>query len=108
MDAVLRAMSEPRRREILGAIAVEELAAGEIHRRIRDISFGAVSQHLHVLQEADLVSVRREGRYRLYRTKSETIRALRDWLDEMWGDALDDLRRLAEEDERAKKRKDRR
>ena len=104
MDAVLRAMSEPRRRAILSTVAFEERSAGEIHRSIGDISFGAVSQHLHILAEADLVSVRREGRFRLYRAKRETLRALRDWLDEMWGDALDDLRRLAEEEERKDRR----
>jgi DNA-binding transcriptional ArsR family regulator len=93
-------MSEPRRLAILNAVVEKELAAGEIHRRMRDVSFGAVSQHLHILQEAGLVSVRRQGRFRLYRAKHETLRALRDWLDEMWGDALDDLRRLAEEEER--------
>ena len=109
MDAVLRAMSEPRRRAILSAVMQEELPAGEIHAQMDDISFGAVSQHLHILQEADLVTVRRAGRFRLYRAKHETLRALLAWLDDMWGAALDDLKSLAEEEERTKKkRKDRR
>jgi DNA-binding transcriptional ArsR family regulator len=100
MDAVLRAMSEPRRRAILSMVLAEELPAGEIHRRVGEISFGAVSQHLQVLSEAKLVSVRSAGRFRWYRAELGTLRALRDWLDAMWGDALDELRTLAEEEER--------
>src|SRR5512132_3680745 len=62
--AALRAVAEPRRRQILRLVWDRERAAGEIAARF-DVTFGAVSQHLRVLEDAGLVSVRRDGRRRL-------------------------------------------
>jgi DNA-binding transcriptional ArsR family regulator len=96
MDATLLALAAPRRREILSLVRGRERSAGEIHRAVGEITFGAVSQHLGVLQEAGLVSVRREGRSRIYRARPEGLEPLRRWLESMWDDALASLRRLAE------------
>ena len=96
MSAVLRALGTPRRREILRLVWDRERSAGEIHRAFGDVTFGAVSQHLRVLEEAALVESRAEGRRRYYRARKEELGALRGWLEAMWGDALDRLALEAE------------
>ena len=100
MDAVLHALGAPRRREILRLLRRRERSAGEIHRALGDVTFGAVSQLLGVLEQAGLVSARREGRGRFYAARREGLRPLRDWLDEMWADALERLKQAAEAEEK--------
>jgi DNA-binding transcriptional ArsR family regulator len=102
MDGLLQALGAPRRREILALVRRRERGAGEIHRALGDVTFGAVSQHLGVLERAGLVTARREGRRRLYRARPKGLGPLKEWLDSMWDDALVSLKRLAEaEDGRA-------
>jgi DNA-binding transcriptional ArsR family regulator len=100
VDIVLQAIQAPRRREILRLLRRRERSAGEIHRAFPDVTFGAVSQHLGVLEQAGLVSARREGRSRFYAVRCAGLLPLRDWLDEMWGEALRRLSELAEAEER--------
>jgi DNA-binding transcriptional ArsR family regulator len=94
----LQVVAEPRRREILRLVWDEELAAGDIAARF-DISFGAISQHLGVLRKAGLVSMRRDGRARLYRADLEALGPLRPMLEKMWVDSLDRLVTLIEEED---------
>jgi DNA-binding transcriptional ArsR family regulator len=96
MSDVLRALHAPRRREILRLVWDRELAAGEIHRALDDVTFGAVSQHLRVLEEAGLVGCRRDGRHRRYRARPETLGDLRAWLESTWDSALSRLQLRAE------------
>ena len=96
-DEALRAIAEPRRRKILQLVARDELAAGEIAAAF-DITRTAVSQHLTVLKNAGLLSERRDGTRRLYRARAEGLAGLREFLDGMWAGALEEGRRLAEED----------
>ncbi|HTS89245.1 MAG TPA: metalloregulator ArsR/SmtB family transcription factor [Gemmatimonadales bacterium] len=96
---VLRALAAPRRREILRVLRYDEASAGVIARALPDVSFGAVSQHLRVLEGAGLVRVRREGRQRFYQMQPETLGALRPWLEAMWDDALYTLKVKAELEE---------
>jgi DNA-binding transcriptional ArsR family regulator len=96
-DEVLRAIAEPRRREILRLVATEEMAAGEIAAAF-DVTRTATSQHLTVLRNAGLVTERREGTRRLYRARPEGLASLREFLDEMWASSLDIAVRLAEAD----------
>jgi DNA-binding transcriptional ArsR family regulator len=96
-DEVLRAIAEPRRREILRLVATEEMAAGEIAAAF-DVTRTAISQHLTVLRNAGLVTERREGTRRLYRAHPEGLASLREFLDEMWASSLDIAVRLAEAD----------
>ena len=93
----LQVVAEPRRREILRLIWDRELAAGEIASGF-DVSFPAVSQHLAVLRDAGFVSVRRNGRSRLYRADRKALGPLRPMLQRMWRDSLDRLARLVEEE----------
>ena len=68
MEAALKAIAEPRRRQILTLVRDEELSAGEIAAQF-DVSRPAVSQHLAVLKEAGLVDERRNGTRRMYRAR---------------------------------------
>jgi DNA-binding transcriptional ArsR family regulator len=97
-------IAEPRRREILRLVWHGERAAGEIHRAIGDVTFGAVSQHLRVLSEAGLVEVRRDGRHRYYRARRAALGPLRRALEQMWASALDDLAGLAESEDKGPRR----
>jgi DNA-binding transcriptional ArsR family regulator len=95
MDEQLRAIAEPRRREILRLIRDSELPAGEIAARF-DVTRPAVSQHLRVLKDAGLIEERRAGTRRLYRARQEGLAELRAELEWMWDDRLARLKELAE------------
>jgi DNA-binding transcriptional ArsR family regulator len=99
MDAV-RAVAEPRRREILRLCWDRERTAGEIAGHF-DVTFGAVSQHLAVLREAGLAAVRHEGTRRWYRADRQALGPLGEYLDWLWADQLDVLATLAEQAEQA-------
>jgi DNA-binding transcriptional ArsR family regulator len=103
IDQALKALAEPRRREILQLVAHDELAAGEIAAAF-EVTRTAVSQHLTVLKNAELIDERRDGTRRLYRARPDGLDALRRFLDEMWASSLDIARRLAEGDEKEMRR----
>jgi DNA-binding transcriptional ArsR family regulator len=92
---VFQVVAEPRRREILRLVWDTELSAGEIAGRF-DVSFPAVSQHLAVLKDANLISVRADGRRRLYKANPAELGDLRPALERMWSSSLDRLAALAE------------
>lgn len=98
MDAALKAMAEPRRREILRLVWSEELAATEIATHF-EVTRSAISQHLGVLREARLVVERRDGTRRLYRANHQEMARLREFLDSYWTDGLRRLRDVAEASE---------
>ena len=99
MDAALKAIAEPHRRQILRLVRDEELSAGEIAAHF-DISWPAISQHLGVLKEAGLVDERRNGVRRLYRARPEGLTELQAFLEEFWSDRLAVLKREAEREEK--------
>ena len=98
MEAVARAIAEPRRRAILRLVRDCELSAGEIASQF-DVTRPAVSQHLTVLREAGLLAARRDGTRRLYRARPEGMEGLRDFLDEFWAGGLERLKLAAELDQ---------
>ena len=67
MDSALKALAEPRRREILRLVWTTELPATTIASHFAEVTRSAISQHLAVLREARLVSERRDGTRRFYR-----------------------------------------
>jgi DNA-binding transcriptional ArsR family regulator len=95
----IEALGGPRRREILRLVWREERSAGDLHRALGDVTFGAVSQHLRILADSGLVVRRREGRQRFYRARKEALGPLREWLETMWDDALYRLKIRAEMEE---------
>ena len=78
----------------------EELAVGEIVDRI-DLTYAGVSQHLALLHDAGFVTVRREGKPRLYRADHERLGPLKPFLESFWAGQLDRLAALAENVERS-------
>lgn len=96
MTEPLALLAAPRRREILRLVWRRELGAGEIHRALPDVTFGAVSQQLGMLARAGLVEARREGRQRFYRARPEALGPVAAALEAMWDDALYKLRLHAE------------
>jgi len=99
MEAVLKALAEPRRLAILKLFRGRELRAGEIARRFKTTR-PAISQHLRVLTKAGLLAERRDGTRRLYRVRGERFAQLRVFLDQFWDDKLERLRAVVEEDKR--------
>lgn len=95
MDAALKAIAEPRRREILRLVWDRERSSGDIADHF-DVTRPAISQHLRVLKEADMVTERRDGTRRLYRARPERMEDLRRFLDEFWTGGLERLRDAAE------------
>jgi DNA-binding transcriptional ArsR family regulator len=102
VDAAVRAIAEPRRREILRLVRDRELSAGEIASRF-EVTRPAVSQHLSVLRDAGLLSERRDGTRRLYRARPEGMAGLREFLDDFWSDRLERLKLAAELDQQRRK-----
>ena len=78
---VFHAIAHPARRAILLELKGRERAASELADPF-DMTFAAISQHLRVLEEAELVSVRREGRRRLYRLHPKPLKEVVSWIDE--------------------------
>src|SRR5881628_572926 len=106
VDAAIRAIGEPRRREILRLVWSAERSSGEIASQF-DITGPAVSQHLKVLREAGLVNERHEGTKHLFSANRKALRELRDHLAWMWDDSLANLKRAAEHEVRSRKRRGR-
>jgi DNA-binding transcriptional ArsR family regulator len=103
MEAALKAIAEPRRRAILRLVREDERTAGDIARSF-EVTRPAISQHLRVLKEAGLVDERREGTRRFYRARPETLRELRQFLEEFWDEGLERLKAVAEWEEKGKRR----
>lgn len=98
MEAALRAIAEPRRRQILALVRANELSAGEIAGHF-EVTWPAISQHLSVLRDAGLVTERRAGTRRLYRARPEGLDELIAFLEGFWDERLAALTREAEHDE---------
>src|ERR1044071_939697 len=93
------ALAEPHRRQILDLLRDGERPAGELVDRLA-LSQPGVSKHLKVLREAGLVSVRADGRRRLYALRPEPLAEVDAWLDDyraLWSRRLDDLERHLKE-----------
>ena len=106
MDAALKALAEPRRREILRLVWSDELPATAIADHFDDVTRPAISQHLGVLKTAGLVSERRDGTRRLYQARQDEMRKLRDFLDDYWTSGLERLRDAAEAAQQEKEASD--
>ncbi len=95
----LQVLAAPRRRQILRLIWDAERSAGEVCRAMPEISFGAVSQHLGILEQAGFVKRREAGRFHYYAAHKAGLGPLRKWLEAAWDDALARLRLHAELEE---------
>lgn len=98
LDAVFQALSDPTRRGILRILEEGERATGKIAEEF-PVSRPAVSKHLRVLYDAELVTRRKEGRNRLYALRPEPLAEAYAWLDRyrrLWRGSLEGLKRHLE------------
>ena len=94
-EAILRALAEPHRQEMLKLVRDKPRSVTEIGEHF-EISQQAVSQHLHVLADAGLVDVRREGKQRLYLVNPDGLAVLERFLAELWPSGLRRLKHAVE------------
>ena len=85
MQQTMKALSDPVRREILALLKGGRLAAGEIGEKF-PISGAAVSRHLAVLKEADLIRDTREGKFIFYELNTSVLEEVMLWLRGLKGD----------------------
>ncbi|MCH7787996.1 MAG: winged helix-turn-helix transcriptional regulator [Acidobacteria bacterium] len=91
MDAAAHALSDPTRRQILQLVRDDESTVGEIASNF-PVTRPAISQHLKVLVDAQLMAVRPDGNRRYYRARPEGLTDLRAWLDSFWRTSLRNLK----------------
>jgi DNA-binding transcriptional ArsR family regulator len=93
------AVAEPRRRQILDALAGRERPVNELVR-VLGLAQPQVSKHLRVLREVGAVDVRENGRQRLYRLNGRALKPIHDWVkayERAWADRLDELDAVVQE-----------
>jgi len=100
IDRVASALGDPTRLAILGKLRTDERTVGDIAADFA-MTRPAISQHLRVLRDAELVSVREQGTRNFYRTQVEGLEGLRGWLETFWDEALDRLKEEAEKEARS-------
>lgn len=89
MQDTLRALADPTRREILTLLQAGPLTAGQIAEKF-PVSAAAISRHLSVLKEADLVRDRREGKYIYYELNASVLEEILLWLTTLKGEENDE------------------
>ena len=102
---VLNALADPTRQRIVEMLADCELSAGAIAERF-DMSPPAISQHLKVLKDANLVRVRADAQRRIYALDPEGFDELEQWMTRIrryWRGSLDALERVLKEEDRKSK-----
>ena len=91
----LEALADPTRRSIFERLGQGPTSVAEIAREL-PISRPAVSQHLKVLKDAHLVTVRPQGTRRIYALDPTGLRAVREYFEQFWAAALSDFAAAAE------------
>ena len=85
MQTTMKALSDPVRREILNLLKAGRLSAGEIGEQF-PITGAAVSKHLSVLKEADLIRDTREGKFIFYELNTSVLEEVMLWLTNLKGE----------------------
>lgn len=93
----LAVLADPTRRKVLELLTQKPRTVGEIAAEL-PVSRPAVSQHLKVLKDADLVDLRQEGTRHVYSARPEQLGELRSYVDRMWQDVLAQYEQSAKED----------
>lgn len=93
------AVAEPRRRQIVEALARGERPVNELVREV-GLAQPQVSKHLRVLREVGVVDVREQGRQRVYRLNGRALKPIHDWVkgyERMWSDRFEELDAVLED-----------
>ena len=89
LQDTLRALADPIRREILSLLKGGRLSAGEIGQHF-PVTAAAISRHLSVLKEADLIRDQREGKFIYYELNTSVLEEIMLWLTELKGEGTDE------------------
>lgn len=89
LQDTLQALADPTRREILNLLKHSRLSAGEISNHF-SISGAAISRHLSVLKDADLIRDEREGKFIYYELNATVLEEIMLWISELKGDKHND------------------
>ena len=98
MQTSLQAISNPHRRKILRLVWDAEMSSREIASHF-DVTWQAISHNLRLLREAGLISERRDGTRRLYRTAREELGPIEALLRDLWHQDLKRLEKVIEQDQ---------
>lgn len=89
IQTTMRALSDPIRRDILNLLKAGRLSAGEITEHF-DVTGAAVSRHLSVLREADLIRDQREGKFIYYELNASVLEEILLWIADLKGENQND------------------
>ena len=87
LQQTIKALSDPTRREILQLLKAGRLPAGEITEHF-SVSGAAISKHLSVLKDADLIRDAREGKFIYYELNTSVLEEVMLWLTKLKGEAI--------------------
>lgn len=87
LQQTLKALSDPTRREILNLLKGGKRSAGEICDHF-SVTAAAISRHLSILKEADLIADTREGKYIFYELNASVLEEILLWISELKGEPL--------------------
>ena len=85
LQATLKALSDPIRREILNLLKAGQLSAGEITDHF-DVTAASISRHLSVLKEANLIRDTRQGKFIIYELNASVLEEILLWLTALKGE----------------------
>ena len=92
LQQTLKALADPTRREILNLLKNGKLSAGEITDHF-DITAAAISRHLSLLKDSDLITDTRDGKYILYELNASVLEEIMLWITDLKGVSEDDSNR---------------
>lgn len=93
LDAIFHSLSDPIRRDILQRVSLSELSVGELVEKY-EVSFAAISKHIKVLEKANLIRKRKEGKKYMVALSPEAIKSADEYLEQyrlMWESRYDKL-----------------
>ena len=85
----LKALADPIRRDILNLLKKGKMSAGEITEHF-EVTAAAISRHLSVLKEADLIRDEREGKFIIYELNASVLEEIMLWITDLKGDTSND------------------
>ncbi|MBR3817774.1 MAG: winged helix-turn-helix transcriptional regulator [Clostridia bacterium] len=89
LQNTLKALADPTRREILNLLKKGSMSAGEISEKF-SVSFAAVSRHLSVLKDAELIRDKRDGKYIYYELNASVLEEIMLWITDLKGENQND------------------
>lgn len=102
LDRIFQALSDPTRRSIMRRVARRELSISDVAKPY-DLTFAAISKHVNVLQQAQLIDRRRKGSFQMISLNPEALKSADQWLryyQQFWSTRLDALKTLLEDQEK--------